>query len=165
MNIGQLLLAFLTMQRLTELAWSRSNASRLRAGGGVEFGRNHYALMVMLHAAWLTGLWVMAYNRAVDPLWLGVFVFLHRPCVGACRSLGRRWTTRLVVVPGAPLVATGPYRVLRHPNYLIVTGELVAVPLAFGLPIFAVIFLVLNGIVLAVRIRAENAALAWAVRG
>ncbi len=77
-------------------------------------------------------------------------------------SLGWRWTTRIIVIPSAPLVTTGMYRLLRHPNYVIVTGEIIVVPLAFGLLAFAVLFFALNGIVLAIRIHAENAALAWA---
>jgi methyltransferase len=163
-NIGAFLLAFLTLQRLGELAWSRGNAARLLAAGGVEFGHGHYPMVVALHAAWVIGLWVMAYDRPVDPLWLSAFVLLQLGRIWVLASLGRRWTTRIVVIPGAPLVASGPYRLLRHPNYAIVTGELLVVPLAFGLPIFAALFFVLNGLVSAVRIHAENAALAWAAR-
>jgi methyltransferase len=163
-NLGTFLLAFLTLQRLGELAWSRRNASRLLATGGVEFGRGHYPPMVTLHAAWLIGLWVMAHDRPVDPLWLSAFVLLQLGRIWVLASLGRRWTTRIVVIPSAALVAAGPYRLLRHPNYVIVTGELVVVPLAFGLPVFAALFFALNAVVLAVRIHAENAALAWAAR-
>jgi methyltransferase len=162
-NNGVLLLAFLTLQRLAELAWSRHNASRLLAAGGIEFGRGHYPLMVVLHAAWLLGLWVLAYNHPVDPLCLAAFVLLQLGRLWVLASLGRRWTTRIVVVPGGSLVASGPYRLLRHPNYMIVTGELIVVPLALGLPMFAALFFVLNAGVLAVRIHAENEALAWAV--
>jgi methyltransferase len=161
-TLGVLLLAFLTAQRLSELVWSVHNTARLLAAGGVEFGRGHYPLMVALHAAWLIGLWMMAYNRPVDSLWLTAFVLLQLGRVWVLASLGPRWTTRIVVFPGAPLVAEGPYRLLRHPNYAIVTGELVVVPLAFGLALFAALFFALNGVVLAVRIHAENAALAWA---
>jgi methyltransferase len=163
-NLGAFVLAFLTLQRLGELAWSRRNTARLLAAGGVEFGHGHYPLIVALHAAWLIGLWVMAYDRSVDPLGLGAFVLLQLGRAWVLASLGRRWTTRIVVVPGTPLVAAGPYRLMRHPNYAIVTGELVVVPLAFGLPLFSALFFALNAAVLAVRIHAENAALAWASR-
>jgi len=80
-------------------------------------------------------------------------------------TLGRRWTIRVIVVPGEKLVARGPYRWLRHPNYAVVAGEMAAVPLALGLPVFALVFSILNAAVLAVRIPAENAALAAAASG
>jgi methyltransferase len=161
-NIGLALLTFLTLERLVEFAWSARNTSRLLAAGGIEFGRGHYPLMVMLHGAWLLGMWVLANGRPVDPLYLGAFVLLQLGRLWVLESLGGRWTTRIVVVPGTSLVATGPYRLLRHPNYLIVTGEITVVPLAFDLPGFAALFFVLNALLLAIRIHAENAALAWA---
>ena len=162
MTLGVFLLAFLTAQRLGELAWSARNTSRLLAAGGIEFGRGHYPLLVILHAAWLLGLWVLARWRPVDFPYLAAFLLLQLGRLWVLASLGPRWTTRIVVISGTSLVATGPYRLLRHPNYLIVTGEIVVVPLAFDLPGFAAFFFVLNALVLAVRIRAENAALAWA---
>jgi methyltransferase len=162
MNGTVLLLGFLTLQRLAELAWSKYSNSRLRAAGGIEFGRGHYPLMIGMHAAWLIGLWVLGYGRPVHPLYLGAIILLQLGRLWVIASLGWRWTTRIIVIPGAPLVTTGLYRLLRHPNYVIVAGEIIVVPLAFGLPIFAAMFCVLNGIVLVVRIRAENAALAWA---
>jgi methyltransferase len=159
---GVLLLAFLTLQRLAELAWAARNTSRLLAAGGIEFGRGHYPLMVGLHGAWLIGLWMLGNGRPVDPFYLGAFILLQLGRLWVLASLGQQWTTRIVVIPGAPLVATGLYRLLRHPNYLIVTCEIVVVPLAFDLPGFAALFFALNALVLAVRIHAENAALAWA---
>jgi methyltransferase len=75
-------------------------------------------------------------------------------------SLGRRWTIRVIVVPGERLVAHGPYRFLRHPNYAVVTGEIAVVPLALGLPVYALVFSILNAAVLAIRVPAEDAALA-----
>lgn len=162
-NNGVLLLAFLTLQRLAELVWAARNTSRLLAAGGVEFGRAHYPLMVGLHAAWLIGLWMLGNGRPVDPFYLGAFILLQLGRLWVLASLGQRWTTRIVVIPGAPLVATGIYRLLRHPNYVIATGEIIVVPLALDLPVFAGMFFALNGVVLAVRIHAENAALAWAV--
>ena len=77
-------------------------------------------------------------------------------------SLGRRWTTRVIVLPGAAPVARGPYRWLRHPNYLIVILEIAVVPLALGLPLFALVFSLANAALLVYRIRVENKALAWA---
>jgi len=162
-NSGLLLLIYLTLQRLSELVLSRVNTSRLLAEGGVEFGRGHYPVLVGLHAAWLVGLWLLADGRHVGTLYLGAFILLQLGRLWVLASLGRRWTTRIIVVPGAPLVRTGLYRVLRHPNYLIVIGEIVVVPLAFDLPLFAALFSLLNCFMLALRIHSENAALAWAV--
>jgi methyltransferase len=159
---GALLVAFITLQRLAELLLSRRNTQRLLAEGGVEFGRSHYPWMVALHGAWLLGLWWFGHARSVDPLWLGVFILLQVGRLWVIASLRRRWTTRIIVLPGAPLVASGPYRWLKHPNYLIVALEMAVVPLALGLPVFAAVFTLLNACILHLRIRTENAALARA---
>jgi methyltransferase len=159
---GALLIAFITMQRLAELVLARRNTQRLLAQGGVEFGRSHYPLMVALHAAWLAGLWWLGRNQPVDPFLLGVFILLQAGRLWVIASLGRRWTTRIVVLPRAPLVASGPYRWLNHPNYWIVALEIAVVPLALGLPVLAAIFTGLNAAMLSLRIRTENAALAQA---
>ena len=161
---GALLVAFVTLQRLAELLLARRNTQRMLAEGGVEFGRSHYRWMVALHSAWLMGLWWLGHARSVDPLWLGVFILLQAGRIWVIASLGRRWTTRVIVLPRAPLVASGPYRWLKHPNYLIVALEIAVVPLALGLPVFAAIFTLLNACILYLRIRAENAALAQAAR-
>jgi methyltransferase len=162
MGEGALLLAFVTGQRAVELAWAHRNTKRLFAAGGVEFGRCHYPLMVALHAAWLAGLWIFGRDRGVDLPLLAVFVVLQIARLWVIASLGGRWTTRVVVVPGAALVAAGPYRLIRHPNYLIVLAEIVVVPLALGLALYAVVFGALNAALLFHRVRVEEAALAWA---
>lgn len=162
---GAFLVAVVALQRLAELLLARWNTHRLLAAGGVEYGRAHYPLMVALHTAWLLGLWWFGRNRSVDPLWLGVFLLLQAGRLWVIASLGRRWTTRIIVLPRAPLVVGGPYRWLKHPNYLIVALEIAVVPLALGLPVFAAIFTLLNAFVLYQRIRAENAALAQASGG
>jgi methyltransferase len=162
MGEGAFLLAFITLQRLAELALARRNTARLLADGGVEFGRSHYLWIVALHLGWLAGLWLLGRDRPVDPLLLGVFILLQAGRIWVMASLGRRWTTRIVVVPGERPIAKGPYRWLRHPNYLIVTLELAVVPLALGLPLFAAAFTLLNALILYHRIRVENAALARA---
>ena len=159
---GALLVAFITLQRLAELLLSRRNTQRLLAEGGVEFGRSHYPWMVALHSAWLLGLWWLGHARSVDPLLLGVFILLQAGRLWVIASLGRRWTTRIIVLPRAPLVASGPYRWLKHPNYLIVALEIAVVPLALRLPVFAAVFTFLNACILYLRIRTENAALAQA---
>lgn len=161
---GSWLLAFVTAQRLGELVLARRNTAALLDRGGVEFGVSHYPLMVALHAAWLIGLWALNFDRRVDPVWLLVFAVLQAARIWIIVSLRERWTTRIIVLPGVPPVARGPYRFLRHPNYAVVAGEIAAVPLALGLPIYAFVFVALNLALLTVRIRAENAALAGSVR-
>jgi methyltransferase len=156
---GAILLAYLTVQRLAELRWAKGNEARLMASGGIEYGHSHLPLMILLHAAWMAGLWLLAYDRPVDPVFLALFVVLQMARFWVLATLGRRWTIRVIVVPGEQLVARGPYRLSRHPNYAVVTGEIAVVPLALGLPAYALIFSVLNAGMLAIRITAENAAL------
>ena len=162
---GAALLAFLTAQRIAELWWARQNERRLFAAGGVEYGRAHLPLMVLLHAAWIVGMWVLAYDRPVNLFFLTLVVLLQIARFWVLISLGRRWTIRIIVVPGERLVAGGPYRFLRHPNYAVVTGEIAAVPLALGLPVYALVFSILNAAVLAIRVPAEDAALAAVTSG
>lgn len=154
-----LLLALVTAERLGELVLARHNTSRLLAQGAVEHAPGHYVLIVALHTAWLIGLWLLAWNRPIDTAWLLIFVVLQGLRVWVLATLGPRWTTRIIVLPGAPLVAKGPYRFLSHPNYVVVIGEIAVLPLVFGLSWFALIFSALNAAVLFIRIRAENAAL------
>lgn len=159
---GAALLGFLTLQRIAELWWARQNERRLIAAGGVEYGRSHLLLIVFLHAAWLIGMWALAYDHPIEPLFFAIVVLVQIARFWVLATLGRRWTIRIIVVPGEKLVARGPYRWLRHPNYAVVTGEIAAAPLALGLPLYAIVFSVLNAAVLAIRIPAENAALAAA---
>jgi methyltransferase len=112
-----------------------------------------------LHAAWLLGLWILAPASAASLPLLGIFGLLQCARLWVLLSLGERWTTRVIVLPGAALVATGPYRFLRHPNYCIVAAEILVLPLAFGLITFALAFTALNAIILSLRIREEDAAL------
>jgi methyltransferase len=156
---GALLLAFLTVQRLAELWWAKRNEARLIAMGGVEYGRSHLPLMILLHSAWMAGLWLVGYDRPVEPAYLALFIVLQALRLWVLVTLGRRWTIRIIAVPGEQLVAQGPYRLLRHPNYAVVTGEIAVVPLALGLPLYALVFSILNAAVLAIRIPAENATL------
>jgi methyltransferase len=157
---GAVLLGYLMLQRLVELWWAKQNAARLFAAGGIEYGRSHLALIVLLHAAWMAGMWALAYDRAVSAVYLAPFVVLQIARFWVLVTLGRRWTIRIIIIPGEQLIARGPYRWLRHPNYAVVAGEIAVVPLALGLPIYALVFSILNAAVLAIRIPAENAALA-----
>ena len=154
-----LVLAFVTLQRLGELVLARRNTARLLAKGAFEVGAAHYPLIVILHAAWLLGLWVLAWNRPIVWPWLVAFAGLQLARVWVLASLGERWTTRIIVLPGAPLVRRGPYRFVSHPNYVVVAAEIVVLPLAFGLPAYAAAFTLLNAAILTIRIRSEQQAL------
>jgi len=153
------ILGLVTLERLAELALAACNTRRLRAQGAVEVGSHHYPFIVGLHAAWLEGLWVLSWERPVSWIMLACFGLLQVLRAWVIVTLGSRWTTRILVVPGETLVAQGPYKWLRHPNYVVVIGEIATLPLVFGLVGYAVIFSVLNAAVLFVRIRAEDAAL------
>ncbi|ENN88895.1 putative isoprenylcysteine carboxyl methyltransferase protein [Rhizobium freirei PRF 81] len=153
------LLTFVTLQRLAELIYARRNTAALLARGGREHAPEHYPFMVAMHAAWLAGLWLLAIGRPVVLAWFLLFMVLQGLRLWVLATLKERWTTRIITLPNAPLVTGGPYRFLRHPNYAIVVGEIAVLPLSFGMPLYAAIFSLLNGIILTVRIRAENACL------
>lgn len=161
MTLAVLVLAFVTLQRLAELVIARRNTARLLENGAIEVAPDHYKLIVGLHTLWLAGLWYLALTRDLTPdlLLLAVFVVLQGLRVWVLATLGPRWTTRIIVVPGEQLVAKGPYRYLSHPNYWVVIGEILVLPLMFGLPWYGVVFSFLNLAVLWVRVRAENKAL------
>lgn len=161
MTLTILVLAFVTLQRLGELLLSRRNTARLLENGAIEVAPGHYPLIVGLHTLWLGGLWVLTLTRGLTPdlLLLAIFVVLQGLRVWVLTSLGPRWTTRIIVVPGERLIASGPYRYLSHPNYWVVIGEILVLPLAFGLVWYAALFSILNLAVLWVRIHAESKAL------
>ena len=154
------ILGFVTLQRLVELRLADRNSSRLLADGAVEFSRGHYPFIVALHMLWLAALWWWAPGQSIDIPLLVLFAILQLGRVWVIATLGERWTTRIIVKPGAPLVRKGPYRFLNHPNYLIVTLEIAVLPLVFGLWRIALLFSLLNAVILAIRISAENGALA-----
>ena len=160
MTLAVAILAFVTLQRLGELVLARHNTARLMARGAVEAAPGHYPLIVILHAAWLAGLWWLAWNLPVNLAWLGVFALAQLLRLWVLATLGPRWTTRIIVVPGETLVHAGPYRFLSHPNYCVVAAEIMVLPLVFGLAWYGIAFTLLNAAVLAIRIRAENRALA-----
>jgi methyltransferase len=154
-----IILSAVTLQRLGELWLSKRNTRRLLAQGAHEVGAAHYPLVIAVHAVWLASLWWLAVNRPVVGLWLGLFVLLEIGRIWVLASLGSRWTTRIIVLPAAPLVSGGPYRFVNHPNYLVVIGEIAVVPLVFGLWQVALLFSSLNAAVLWIRIREEDRAL------
>lgn len=153
-------LALVAAQRLLELAWAAANTARLRRLGAVEADAAGYPLFVLLHAFWLASL-ALAVPAATRPYWLllGLFALLQLGRVWIVLSLGRWWTTRILSLPGAPLVKTGPYRWLRHPNYLLVAAELAVLPLAFGAVWVAILFSALNLALVVRRIAIEERAL------
>ena len=159
MILNIVILALVTLQRIGELWLARSNTRRLLAQGGREHGAAHYPLIVLVHAMWLISLWWLAPGRPVSLVWLALFVVIEIARVWVLVSLGRRWTTRIIVLPGAPLVKRGPYRFVNHPNYAVVISEIAVLPLVFGLLWVAVIFSLLNSIVLMIRVREEERAL------
>jgi methyltransferase len=148
-----------TLQRLAELVYSHRNETWLRAHGAIEHGAAHYPAMVALHATWLIGLWIVAIGISPSGRWLAIFAVLQALRIWVLVTLGHRWTTRILVLPGAPLVGTGPYRVVSHPNYAVVAAEIFVLPMAFGLLTYALVFSVLNAIILWIRIGAESQAL------
>jgi len=148
-----------TLSRLIELPFARANTRRLIAAGGHEVAAGHYPLIVLLHAAWLATLWWLAPRQPVDLPLLGLFAIVELGRIWVLRTLGQRWTTRIIVMPSETLVSRGPYRYLNHPNYEVVIAEIALLPLVFGLWRTALVFSLLNAAILAVRIRAENEAL------
>lgn len=160
MSAAAIILALVTLQRLAELVVARRNSRALIAEGAHEVGAGHYPLIVAVHALWLAALWWLAPGRVVIWPLIGLFLLLQGGRLWVLATLGRRWTTRIIVLPGAPLVAGGPFRFVRHPNYLVVIAEIAVLPLAFGLWQVALLFSALNAAVLTVRIRAEERALA-----
>ncbi len=159
MTLSLVVLGLVTLQRLAELVIANRNTRALIARGAYERGANHYPIMVAMHGAWLAGLWLLAWNRPIGLGWLAVFVVLQLLRVWVLVTLGDRWTTRIIVLPGAPLVRGGPYRFFSHPNYMVVVAEIAVLPLAFGLTAYAVVFTIINAVVLWVRLRAESQAL------
>ena len=160
MTFALLILALVTLQRLSELWIAKRNTRWLIERGAHEVAPEHYPLIVILHGAWLIGLWGLAYDQEVSLPWLGLFLLLQAARLWVLTTLGRRWTTRIIVLPNAPLVTTGPFRFVSHPNYCVVVAEIFVLPMVFGLVWYAILFSVLNAIVLTIRIRAESQALA-----
>jgi methyltransferase len=152
------------VQRLLELRYSRRNERRLRSLGAVERGAGHYPAMVALHALWLVSTLVEGLLRGPEnPVWypvpLAAFLLVQPLRYWAILSLGENWNVRILVVPERKLVWSGPYRYFPHPNYVVVTVEVLTFPLIFGAWVTALVFSILNAAFLYVRIRAEERAL------
>ncbi|MHB1207818.1 MAG: isoprenylcysteine carboxyl methyltransferase family protein [Rhodospirillaceae bacterium] len=156
------MIGLVAAERLIELVISRRHESALRARGAVEIGAGHYPFIVAVHAAWLAGLtvWALAMPPQLNPALAAAYFALQPLRVWVIASLGPYWTTRIISLPSAPLMRGGPYRWLRHPNYTVVVLEIAILPLALGAWPLAILFSVLNAVVLRVRIAAENQTLA-----
>ena len=158
-TLASILIGLIVVQRLTELWLSRRNARRLLEEGGYEVGAGHYPLIVAVHVAWIVTLAILGWKAPVSLPWLAAVAVLQLLRIWVMWSLGRLWTTRIIVID-RPLVRRGPYRFMRHPAYVIAAAELAAVPLALGLPLVALIFTALNAAVIGWRIRIESEAIA-----
>jgi methyltransferase len=158
-SFATVILTLVTLQRLGELVLARRNTEKLKVRGAIEVGAKHYPLVVSVHATWLIALWVFGRDQDVNLVALLFFVLLQALRVWILATLGSRWTTRIIVLRGEPLVTSGPYRYFSHPNYAVVVGEIAVLPLALHLPAVAVVFSLLNAAVLVIRVRAEQRAL------
>lgn len=159
--IAYWIIAAVAVQRLGELAWARRNTGRLMTRGAVEVGRGQYPFVVALHVCWLAA--IILFLPRPTPIYaipLAFFVALQLMRFWVLVSLGPFFTTRVITLPGATLVQKGPYRFVRHPNYLVVAGEILTLPLVFGEIGVAIVFSLLNAAVLAWRIGIEDRALA-----
>lgn len=155
-----IIVGLVAIQRLAELVVAQRNTKRLLSRGGFEVGARHYPLFILLHASWLVALLIATPWRR-EPNWplIGVFVILQMLRIWVIATLGPYWTTRIITLKDAPLVGGGPYRFVRHPNYWIVTAEIAVLPLAFGAWGVALLWSIMNAILLAHRISVEERAL------
>lgn len=160
MQIGAVLfLAFIILQRLSELVIAKRNTARLLARGAYEVGAGHYPVMVAMHSGWIVCLLIFGHDQTVALGWLMIFAVLQGVRVWILTSLGSRWTTRVIILE-EPLVTRGPFKYVAHPNYMLVVAEIIVAPMVLGLTWVALLFTVLNAAMLWVRISVEHKALA-----
>src|SRR5829696_1520231 len=156
--------ALIALQRVLELLLSRRHERALRVMGAYERGAGHYPVVVGLHVGWLVAMLLEGWMRGAEPsilcpFWLALFVCGQALRYWVIPSLGERWTTRVIILPGVPLVERGPYKHVQHPNYLAVALEIFSAPLIFGASFTALAFTLLKVGVLLLRIRTETRAL------
>lgn len=155
-----LFISFFILQRLSELVVAKKNEKWLRASGAIEYGKTHYPLIVLLHSLFIGSMigefWVRP-NSNFDPIFFILFIILLSLKIWIIRSLGKYWNTKILRIPGSPPIQKGLYKYVRHPNYIIVICEFIVVPMVFHLYYTAVIFTLLNAIILSIRIKVENA--------
>nr|WP_071459916.1 isoprenylcysteine carboxylmethyltransferase family protein [Bacillus mediterraneensis] len=166
-----LFIGFIIFQRLSELVIARSNEQKLKAMGAIEAGQGHYKAMVLIHIAFLlsTVAEVVFMGRDLSAFWpllISLFLATQVMRVWALMSLGPFWNTKIIILPGAEAVKKGPYKLLKHPNYAVVTAEIMIIPLMFEAYFTALFFTVINIIILSIRIHAEEKALKeWTTYG
>ena len=155
-----IIIALVALQRLAEVWLAARNTRLLKTRGGVETGARHYPLFILLHGSWLLAIILTTpANAAVNWWMLSAFILLQSGRVWIIATLGYFWTTRIISIPGVPLIKKGPYRFLSHPNYIIVTGEIALLPLMFGNREVAILWSLFNAVLLTWRIHVENMAL------
>jgi len=161
MNFASVIVALVAVQRLLEVIYAARNTRRLMARGAVEAGREHYPFFILLHASWLFAV-ALAIPDKHTIFFVPLFIFFALAAlrIWVMTSLGPYWTTRIITLPGEPLVCQGPYRYVRHPNYMIVVGEVAMLPLVFGEISIAIFFSIANLLLIAWRIKREDAILA-----
>ena len=168
MAVGMILffgvVGFVIIQRIVELFVARSNELWIRSEGGYEVGAKHYPYMVAIHVGFFISLIVefLTFERSLPSYWMLLFVIficLQLMRVWVISSLGRFWNTKILVLPGAHVVKKGPFHFIRHPNYVVVTLEIIVIPLMLGAYFTALVFTILNVLILRVRIPVEEAAL------
>jgi methyltransferase len=164
LNVFYLFFLLIVIQRFCELLIARKNEMWMKKRGAQEFGQVHYRFIIFVHTMFFViyflevTIWKTK-SPTTWPLLIGFFVITQIIRIWALASLGKYWNTKIIVLPHASLVKKGPYRFLKHPNYLIVTLEFMVIPLIFGAYFTAFVFTILNGIILAIRIPAEEKAL------
>ncbi|OKL36522.1 isoprenylcysteine carboxyl methyltransferase family protein [Domibacillus mangrovi] len=164
MTLFLFIITVVCMQRLVELVIAKRNEKWMRERGAYEVGAGHYPLIVSLHIGFFISLAaeVILLERSISewwPLWVSLFLLTQAGRVWSLASLGRFWNTKIIILPGANVVKRGPYQWMRHPNYTIVAAEFLILPLLFQAYYTAIIFSVLNMMVLSIRIKIEEKAL------
>lgn len=161
LGLAQWIVIAVAILRVAELVVAHRNTSKLLERGGKEFGRGHYPLFVLLHSGWLIALFVgIPPTATAHTILIVIFILLQVGRIWIISSLGPYWTTRIISAPDFPRLKTGPYRWFKHPNYMLVVGELLILPLAFAAWEIALVFSVLNALLLSWRIKIEESALA-----
>lgn len=154
------LFLFIVLQRLIELLVAKRNEKQMRERGAYEVGAEHYPWMILLHVGFLCGLFIeVELGSTPNAILLAIFCCLQLARIWCIHSLGLFWNTKILILPGAQLVAKGPYAYVRHPNYVIVCLEILVLPLMFEAYVTAILFTLLNAAMLAVRILVEERAL------
>jgi methyltransferase len=154
------------IQRLVELKIAARNEVWLKQQGAIEYGHRHYKFIVLLHTCFFLSIIAEYYLRGrhteigfLSYLFFVIFIFLQAGRIWVLASLGKYWNTKILRIPGAELVSKGPYKYFKHPNYIVVVLELAVIPMMFNLYYTAIVFTMLNAVMLTVRIKEENRAL------